>query len=1024
MPAVVLHLSDIHIKSSQDPILKRGARIAACVNSVLPSATHVFIVVSGDVAFSGLKAEYDLAATFLKGIQAEIRKETTVPVSFVVGPGNHDCDFGQNAGTRRMIVKNIEESASPEIDTSVIETCTAIQKAFFDFRNDLEPDGNVDDDLLWRSKLFVVEGKTLGFECLNISWVSNLHETPGRLYFPIDRYKDKGMADVDTRVLVLHHPINWFNQSIYRNFRRSVRQLGDIVITGHEHQGNVGVNDDSESDQSAFIEGCVLYDDKKPSDSAFNVAQIDLVQGKFTSVHHKWDGKNIYLPTKQGSWTEYHNLPTKKINPFAIHKPFQDMMDDPGAFIKHPGSKHNTNITLTDIFVFPDLRKMGGTTGSRKRNVISSTDLLTNANINNGVIIEGDEKAGCTSLLYQYYRDYHDHGFVPLLIKGKDIKKGSGKELDELIMSEVTAQYGKDNVPSFQQLPAAQKILFLDDFDDGPLRAADTRADLLCSIKKRFGSFIITVNEMFEMREMLDGDDSRSLLTLTHYKLQPFGYVLRSKLIHKWFSLGADGTLDESQLIAKFDQAERLMKTVMTKAVIPKIPLYLLTLLQSMEAGRSGDFKDSGLGYYYQYLLTDSFKHAGVKHDKLTELFQYSAHLAWEFHIQQKEELTELDLRAFNNRFSAKWHTVDFVPRLAELLKARVLQCRGEDFSFRYPYIYYYLKGQYLQENLTDGDIRAYIGKCCKHLYVRDHANTVLFLAHHTTDDFLLQSISDSLHNIIQHCTPITFNNDTTEIQKIIDDAPKLTYTGEQPAVHRDRLNVHRDEIDDGKDGLADSEEDSDDLSFIAQILVLFKTTEILGQILKNQYSKIQRTRKGELLNELFNGPLRVLHDFYNLIGKNPDYLIAEIDAAMSRKRKSYPADERRRIASNVVAGLVQIISFAFVVKAGQGASSENLFEDVHDVVEKNGTLAFKLIELYIHLDSPKPLPRQMLHQVHGEAKNSALAERMIQLMVLNRLYMFKTTESDMQWLSNVLKIDISMQHSINYLDSKRKLLK
>jgi Calcineurin-like phosphoesterase len=1023
MPAVILHLSDIHIKSSQDPILKRGARIAASVNSVLPSATHVFIVVSGDVAYSGLKAEYDLAAVFFKEIQSEIRKEKDIPISFVVGPGNHDCDFEQNAGTRRMIVKNIEESQSPEIDTSVIETCTAIQKAFFDFRNELELDGNVNDDLLWRSKLFVVEGKTLGFECLNISWVSNCHETPGRLYFPIDRYQDKEMADVDTRVLVLHHPINWFNQSIYRKFRRSVRQLGDIVITGHEHQGNVGVNDDAESDQSVFIEGCVLYDDKKPSDSAFNVAQIDLVQSKFTSVHHKWKGE-LYEPTKQGSWTEYHDMPTKKINPFAMFKPFQDMIDDPGAFIKHPGSKHNPNITLTDIFVFPDLRKMGSTIRSRKRNIISSTDLLSNASINNGVIIEGDEKAGCTSLIYQYYRNYHDQGFVPLLIKGKDIKKGGEKELDELIISEVSAQYGRDHVTAFQQLSTTQKILFLDDFDDGPLRAADTRADLLCSIKKRFGSFIITVNEMFEMREMLDGDESRSLLTLTHYKLQPFGYVLRSKLVHKWFSLGADGTLDESQFIAKCDQAERLMKTVMTKTIIPKIPLYLLTLLQSMEAGRSGDFKDSGLGYYYQYLLTDAFQHAGVRHDKLTELFQYTAHLAWEFHVQQKEELTELDLRDFNKRFSEEWHTVDFAPRVAELLKSRVLQCRGEDYSFRYPYIYYYLKGQYLQENLNDENIRAYIGKCCKHLYVRDYANTVLFLAHHTTDDFLLKSISDALHNIIQHCTPITFNNDTTEIQKIIDDAPKLTYTGEKPAVHRKRLNEHRDDIDNGKDGLADKEEASDNLSFLAQILILFKTTEILGQILKNQYSKIQRTRKGELLEELFNGPLRVLHDFYNLIAKHPDYLIAEIDAALSRKRKSDPDGERKRIAKNVVAGLVQLISFAFVVKAGQGASSENLFEDVHNVVEKNGTLAFKLIELYIHLDSPKPLPRQMLHQVHGEAKSNALAERMIQFMVLNRLYMFKTTEGDMQWLSNVLKIDIGMQHSINYLDSKRKLLK
>jgi hypothetical protein len=1022
MTAVILHLSDIHIKTPQDLILQRGPLIAACINSTLHSAAHVFIVVSGDVAFAGEDTQYVLATDFLKGIQASIQKETAKPVSFIIVPGNHDCDFSQETGSRKMNVKSIEDTNDPEIDSSVIETCTSIQKSFFNFRKKLDPATEADDDLLWNSRRFEVEGKTLVFECLNISWVSKHHETQGRLYFPVNLYQDKTFMDADTRFIILHHPMNWFNQSIYRTFRKFIRQLADIVVSGHEHQGNVGTIDDSESDQSAFVEGCVLFDGKKPSDSAFNVVRLDLEKGRFASVRHKWDGKK-YLPTKEGSWSEYRNLPTKKHNPFTIQKSFQDIMDDPGAFIKHPGNKHNTNITLSDIFVFPDLRKMG-TSASKKRNTVSSSQLLSPDTTVDGVLIEGDEKAGCTSLLYQYYRTYHDQGFVPLLIKGKDIRRSNDTELDDLIVAEVTAQYGKDHVIAFQQLSTSQIILLLDDFDDGPLKAADTRADLLCSIKKRFGHFIITVNEMFEMREMLDGDASRSLLSLTHYKLQPFGYVLRSQLIQKWFSLGADGTLDESSFISKCDQAERLMKTVMTKAVIPKIPLFLLTLLQSMEAGRSGEFKDSGLGYYYQYLLTDSFKHAGVNKDKLTELFQYSAHLAWEFHIRQKDELTELDLREFNTKFSEIWHTVDFVPRIEELLHARVLQRRGEDYSFRYPYIYYYLKGQYLHENLSNIEIRTYIEKCCKHLYVRDHANTVLFLAHHTNDDFLLKSIADALHGIIQHCTPITFNNDTTGIQKIIDDAPKLAYTGEQPIEHRKRLNERRDDLDDGKDGLSDSEENTDDLSIIAQITILFKTIEILGQILKNQYSKIQRIRKRELLEELFNGPLRVLHDFYNLIEKYPDYLVAEIDAALSRKRKNDTEGERKRIAKNVVAGIVQIISFAFVVKAGQGANSENLFEDVRDVVNKNGTLAFKLIELFIHLDSPKPLPRQMLNQVHGESKSNTLAARMIQIMVLNRLYMFKTSEQDMQWLSSVLKIDIGMQHSINYLDSKTKLVK
>lgn len=168
---------------------------------------------------------------------------------------------------------------------------------------------------------------------------------------------------------------------------------------------------------------------------------------------------------------------------------------------------------------------------------------------------------------------------------------------------------------------------------------------------------------MFEMGEILSSDQSQTL-SLDHYKLQPFGYSLRSKLIEKWFSLGNDGSIDESTFISRCDEAERLMNSAMTKTVTPSLPLYLLTLLQSIESGQSGDFKESALGYYYQYLLTESLQSNGVRKDKLTEHFQYIGHLAWEFHSRGAKEVSESDLLTFNTKFSATWHTVNFTEAL------------------------------------------------------------------------------------------------------------------------------------------------------------------------------------------------------------------------------------------------------------------------------------------------------------------------------------------------------------------------
>lgn len=1018
MTAVVLHLSDIHIKTARDPILNRGKDIAACVFASLPLASHVFIVVSGDIAFSGAASEYSLATPLFNEIRETIQKETGCPVTFVIAPGNHDCDFSKNTGTRNILVASLEGQSAPVIDQSIIETCTAIQTDFFDFRAALENRADVEDDRLWRTSRFEVDGKVIEFDCLNISWMSKIHEEPGRLYFPVDRYMGKVAKDADVRFVVLHHPLNWFGQNVYRQFRTFVRKTADIVISGHEHQGNVGLISEAESDSSAFVEGCVLQGQNDLTDSSFNLVVVDLTEAQFASTRYNWDGTR-YVSTEEGSWSDYHDLPAKRVNAFAIDKKFQEVLDDPGAYFKHPG---RTNVGLSDIFVFPDLRKVGNGE-DRRRVFVSSSRLLAPEVTADGVLIEGDEKSGRTSLLYQLYRQYHERGFVPLLIKGKELRRVTDAEIDTLIKRCVEAQYGNSQTAAFEQIPNTQKILMLDDFDDSPMKASDARAGLLCRLRKRFGHLVVTVSDMFEMREMLDGDASRALMSLEHYQLQSFGHVLRAQLIDRWLSLGADGTVDEATFMARRDQAEKLMNAVMNKSVIPATPLYLLTLLQSIDAGRSGDFKESALGYYYQFLLTEAFQNSGVKPAKLTEVFQYSSHLAWEYHLQDKRELSESELRDFNTRFSKEWHTVDFTTRLSVLIEARVLCKVGDDYAFRYPYIFYYLKGQVLSETLSDLDVRAYISHCCRHLYVRDHANTVLFLAHHTNDEFVLNSIAESLHGLFRTRPPLRFQGDTDGIKKLIEDAPKLVYTGEAPEDHRKRRNAIQDELDEGHDGLADSEEESGELSLLAQMTMLFKTTEILGQVLKNQYAKIPRTRKSDLLEELFNGPLRALKDFYEFFEKNPDALVAEIDAVIQRKGKEEKVDEQKVIAKQVVAGIIQVVTFGFIYRASQSASSESLLEDVQGLVKRNGTPAFKLIEMGILLDSQKAIPRHKLKHLRKEVEKDLVAARLMQIMILNRLYMFKTTEQDMQWLKDELDIDLDIQHAITYQERKRRMI-
>ena len=420
MTAVILHLSDIHIKSSLDPILKRAQSIAACTFSSLPSASRVFIVVSGDVAFSGQADQYALAKTFFAEIRDAILAEAKLPVSFVIVPGNHDCDFAKNNSARKMLIKSIDDSDDPEIDASVIDTCTSIQGEFFAFRDVLESNPEAHGDPLWRTAVFQVEGKSFSFECLNVAWVSKLKEEPGRLFFPIDNYKAKKSDSVDVRLVVLHHPLNWFSQAIYKPFRTFLRQTANIIISGHEHQANVGIVHDAESEKSAFVEGCVLQGENDLSDSAFNVVILDIEVGQFASTRYAWAG-DMYKPTEEGSWADYHDLPAKRANLFPITESFLERLDDPGAFSSIPDKRTLLFRIFLSIRTFAKL--VMGKISAAALLALNACYLLKLLRM--VLLLRGMKRLDAPAFSSNCARQYHGRGFVPVLINGKELRRTS-----------------------------------------------------------------------------------------------------------------------------------------------------------------------------------------------------------------------------------------------------------------------------------------------------------------------------------------------------------------------------------------------------------------------------------------------------------------------------------------------------------------------------------------------------------------------------------------------------------------------
>lgn len=1023
MTAVVLHLSDIHIRSGKDWIIDKGENIAACVYALLAQTSTVFIVVSGDIAWSGKPEEYVEANALFSRIKGYIWAEREIPIHFVIAPGNHDCDFALDTNTRKLALSGIRNNPGM-IDDSIINTACVLQSQFTEFAQKLHSaDETRVGDKLWTSHRFTVEDKQLVFDALNVSWCSQINEEPGALVFPHERYTHYLNDLVDLRVSVIHHPLNWFNQSMYLPFKQMLRGLSNIIMSGHEHVGGIGEDLNAAAGHSAYIEGCVLQDEKQLDNSSFNVTELNLSEGTYRSTRYLWNTTaKRYSAADEGSWADFRSLPKKNRSRFTLTQPFLQMITDPGGVFN---TLAGSPLKLADLYVYPDMQEPFQKVEVKQ--FLSTSILLDIGRLQGGVLLAGEEKIGATSLLFMLFSHFHDQGLLPIYVRGADIKAGTDKALMTAIRRSTIEQFGEQLLESCEQTPKLKKVLLLDDFDDCPVKSASHRAQLFNAIASRYTNFIVTVSEQFNYKEAITPHATGTLADLREFRLLPFGFTLRGHLVRRWFQRTADdGSVDEARLLAKCDQAERLLHAVMARNLVPALPLYLLTILQSIDAGVSGGFEESGLSEYYDFLVKQGLKTANVAKSSWSQIIEYCTHLAWQMHTTEHKEMSIEELRAFNGRFSTEEHRVTLDSRIEELERARILARNGNYFRFRYHYVYYFMKGRYLASRLADSNVQAYVRECCAHLYVRENANTILFLAHFAFHDkVFLECVVEAMNSPFRSLIPIEFQgNDTAPLAEFVRDLPKLTYTGEPPEIIRERSNQTRDAIDDGRDGLIDSKLDGAEHEFVPQLISVLKTVEILGQIIKNKMASVPRAKRVELLQLLMKGPLRVVNAFFDLFMQHKDLAEQMLIEQLAKKKALENDDQRRKLAGKVFAEMMQLISFGIIAKAVNSISSAALQEDIDAAAKVINSPAARLIAVGVRLDSPQDLSRHEIKNLLSEIKTDFIAARVLQMLTLRRLYMFRTTEQDKQWLDSQKILDMKTQQVVELKSRGKKLLK
>ena len=245
-----LHLSDFHFRADGDLFsqeVSTGA-ILGDLPSRLSSEHHLqFVVVTGDIAFSGKPSQYDLAAEFFKSLASTLG--LGMDRIFVV-PGNHDVDRSLREYLYEGVLQKltnqqaVDEFLGHESDrTALLER----QSAFRAFQDQLFVDGATTstDDKLARVRALDLDGLRICVLELNSAWLSGSKDRAGRLLIG-ERQMINALAVAEKyqphlTISLMHHPIDWLSE--FDQLSCTGRLLPRLHIShcGHLHRHEVSV---------------------------------------------------------------------------------------------------------------------------------------------------------------------------------------------------------------------------------------------------------------------------------------------------------------------------------------------------------------------------------------------------------------------------------------------------------------------------------------------------------------------------------------------------------------------------------------------------------------------------------------------------------------------------------------------------------------------------------------------------------------------------------------------------------------
>lgn len=1016
----MLHISDIHLRVSGNSIFAKINKIGDAIKSELYEVDNLIIMLSGDTAYSGKEAEYELGIKLLDNLKKSILNHSSIKIDFVVIPGNHDCDFSLDNAIRGILIDSVRNHET-ELKEEIINGIVKPQENYLFFEEIYENESLIFKDKLFKQYKFNIGENTIILNCFNTSWISELHEQPGKMLFPLEKYKSYLESAVGgLAISVFHHPLHWLEPMNNRANKELIERYSDIVLTGHEHVATFKQTSDLEKNYTGYFEGGALQTEN-PDESEFSLLSFDLLEEKQKISKFKWS-TNMYREETTFNWSDLRIGRPKK-SCFECNPDFNSYLDDVGITLNHP---KKPIISLKDIYIYPDVKRLRFEDNNDGIDEYINLEEIKKKGDENKYIITGKEQVGKSTFCKIIYKHFSNEGYIPVLIDGRKINKSSIEEFNKVVYKHFSKQYSENLLEDFKQLDDSKKFIIIDDFDKTKLNSRYS-ISLLSNISKYYKHIIITGNELLKFHDFLYSGEVEESETayFNKYEIMPFGHQLRWKLINRWNTLGDIESIDEEDLISRNNNFENKINTIIGNNFVPPLPFFLLVILQSLESGNTHNLSESTYGYYYEHLIRQAFIKINIENEDIDAFYNYITELAYLFFCDQQSEKSYYELNEFHVWYCKTYDlTIDLGKNISKLVETSILSKLGDTYKFKYKYTYYYFVARYLSVNITDSKIKDEISNMCSKLFVEEFANIMMFLTHLSKDPFILNELLNNSEHIFDEFVPTKLEEDIVNLNKLIVDIPKLIIKDKDVQQHREEKLYAKDQLERARIEISTNEDNDElevDMDIIGQLNWSFKTLEILGQILKNYYGSIRGDHKITLASEAYNLGLRSLDSFLSVINTHSESLIKEIEKIIEEKHVT-SNEEITKLATHFVFNLCCTISYQFVKKVSSSVGSDKLSDTFRRVLQSNDTVAVKLIDLSVKLDHKQVIPVSEIEQLKNELKrNNLIGYSLLRGLVINHLYMFKINFREKQRICKLLNISIESHRKKELLHANKR---